>query len=76
MEVAEGLSLQPLLDKADGKVRYVNPDPAAVEALCGGDGCAAAAEGIEDNITLVRAGLKELFPRVSRVSASGNRVFL
>jgi hypothetical protein len=51
--------VKPLLDESDGKMRDVDADPSAVEALGNLHGGAAAAEGIENNVTLVGAGFDD-----------------
>ena len=55
------LVVQTLLDEADGEVGDVDADPAAIEALRGGDGSAATAEGIENYVAFVGAGLDDAF---------------
>ena len=57
---AEGIG-EALLDEADGEVGDVDPDPAAIEALGYLNGGAAAAEGIEDYVAFVGAGLDNAF---------------
>jgi hypothetical protein len=47
------LILQTLFDEADGKVGYVDADPAAVQALGSYNGSAASTERIEDDIAFV-----------------------
>src|SRR5579863_1417926 len=41
------------LDEADGEMRDVYADPVAIEALRDGDGCAAAAERVENRVAFV-----------------------
>src|SRR5947209_5517644 len=45
----------------------VNADPAAIEALCDGDGGAAPAEGIEDKVAFIRTGLDDAFEKGLRL---------
>ena len=51
------------LDEVDGEVCDVDADPAAVEFLGGGDGGAAAAEGVHDNIARVRGRFDDAFEK-------------
>ena len=53
--VLEGV-LQAVADEGD-----VYANPAAVEALGGGDGGAAAAEGVQHHVALVAAGADDAF---------------
>lgn len=45
--------VQPLLDEADCEMGDVDTDPAAIQALRNGDGCAASAEGIKDGVAFI-----------------------
>ncbi len=55
------LVLKARLDESDGEVGNVDADPATVESLRGGDGGAAPAEGIENYVAFVGAGLEQTF---------------
>jgi hypothetical protein len=61
-----------VLDEADGEVRHVDPDPLPAELLCGGDGCTAAAEGLEDDATGIATGLHGSGRAGPPASASGS----
>ena len=59
---AEGVAeavVKAVADQGDGQVGDVDTDPAAVEALGGDGGGAAAAEGVEDDVALVAAGVDD-----------------
>src|SRR5690606_9418279 len=63
--VAAGLQpvgiLQPVLLQGDRQVGDVDAYPVAAELLRGGDGRAAAAEGVEHDVTWVAAGRDDAF---------------
>lgn len=51
------------LDEADGEVGDVDADPFAIEALCNCNGCAAAAEWVENGVAFVAAGFDDAFQK-------------
>src|SRR5437762_10571277 len=61
-----------MLNERDRKMRNVDSDPAPIQLMRGGNGRAAAAEGIKDNIPLVTASfdnpLQQSFGFLRRVS--------
>jgi hypothetical protein len=65
-DVGESISQSPF-DQAHGQVRDVDADPAAIQLLRGVDRCAAAAEGIENDIALVAAGGNDAFEQSKRL---------
>ena len=57
---AEGV-VEAVFHQGDGDVGDVDADPASLEALGDGNSGAAAAEGVEDDIALVAAGVDDAF---------------
>ena len=52
---------QAVADECDGDMGDVDADPVTVEPFGRGDGRAAAAEGVEDDVALVAAGVDDAF---------------
>ena len=53
--------VKPVTYESDCEVGDVDADPAPVETLCGGDRCAAATEGVKDDIALVARCVDDAF---------------
>ena len=61
------------INEGDGQVGDVDANPAAAEFFGGSDGGAAAAEGIEDDIAGIAAGLDDAFEQSREVFELGNQ---